>query len=381
MPCSTNLKLSFALLLLFSAGSSYAQRPPSDEFSFRPDPSHWVVENCEADFQKDRVIRGARGNGWLRSVFPQRDFVLELEWKPEKLGFYDAGVFFRAPAPPQGEVWPDFFQINLKPGAIAKLKNVDVRQQAEAHAKADSWNHLKLTVKGDTAVAQLNGAEIWHTTSISNPTGFVALQVEEPNGGVMLYRNVKIAEQGFRNLLTTGLDGWEAAEGDPAACWKREGEELACTGAKGPWLRLSKTVKDFNLRLDYLLKPGGNSGVYIRVPEDGAHHGATSGIEVQILDDASGRYQDLKPYQYSGSLYAIVPADPRVTRQAGEWNALEIDCKEDRYLVRQNGVDVIVASGLTAPELLERRLEGYIGLQNHSEEVRFRNVRLGNSQQ
>jgi hypothetical protein len=183
------------------------------------------------------------------------------------------------------------------------------------------------------------------------------------------------------NLLGEGLQGWEAAEGEAAegeaaACWKREGMELICTGAKGPWLRYATPVKDFQLRLEFLLKEGGNSGVYVRVPKDGAHHGAGSGIEVQILDDKAPRYSQLKPYQYSGSLYAIVPADPMATRPAGEWNSLEIECRGDQYVVRQNGVEVIRANGATAPELLERRLEGYLGLQNHSEEVRFRNLRL-----
>jgi hypothetical protein len=189
------------------------------------------------------------------------------------------------------------------------------------------------------------------------------------------------SERGYENLLGEGLSGWEAAEGDAAACWKRDGDELVCTGAKGPWLRYGKPVKDFNLRLEYLLKEGGNSGVCIRVPADGNHHGEASGIEVQILDDASPRYAALKPYQYSGSLYAIVPADPRSSAPAGKWGTLEIDCKADRYIVWQNGVEVIRATGASAPELLSRRLEGYIGLQNHSEEVRFRNLRLGASRQ
>ena len=71
-----------------------------------------------------------------------------------------------------------------------------------------------------------------------------------------------------------------------------------------------------------------------------------------------------------------MPADPRVTRRAGEWNCLEIDCRGDQYIIWQNGVEVLRANGASAPELLERRLEGFLGLQNHSEEVRFRNIRL-----
>ena len=89
------------------------------------------------------------------------------------------------------------------------------------------------------------------------------------------------------------------------------------TGKPGSWLRHEKTWDDFNLRLEYRLKPAGNSGVYIRVPQDGNHHGAGAGIEVQILDDQHPKYQDLKPYQYSGSLYAIEPAKSHPGRDPG----------------------------------------------------------------
>lgn len=351
-------------------------------FTFRPSRFDWVVENCEAEFLDDGVIVGKKGNGWVRSATLYHDFILELEWKPQRTGYYDAGVFFRAAAPPEGKPWPDLFQINLKTGAEGVLKYVDSQKLGEVKTREGDWNRLKLTVQGKTATAEINGTAIWKTTALEGQGGgWIALQVEEPSGGVIFYRNVQITELDHTPMLGEGLSGWEAPEGDPSVCWKREGEELVCTGAKGPWLRYAQPVKDFNLRLEYLLKEGGNSGVYVRVPADGTHHGAGSGIEVQILDDASPRYRNLKPYQYSGSLYAIVPADPRCTRSAGEWNSLEIDCRGDQYVVRQNGVEVIRTRGSVAPELLERRLEGYLGLQNHSEEVRFRHLRIGHSRQ
>src|SRR5689334_22204851 len=81
------------------------------------------------------------------------------------------------------------------------------------------------------------------------------------------------------------LSGWEGA-GQPAEkCWKAEDGMIVCTGEKGgPWLRSKEQFDDFNLRLEYKLKPGGNSGVFIRVPESGVHHGDGAGIEVQVLD-------------------------------------------------------------------------------------------------
>src|SRR5256714_15218046 len=74
---------------------------------------------------------------------------------------------------------------------------------------------------------------------------------------------------GYRPLFDGySLAGWEGA-GQPAEkCWKVEERSIVCTGEKGTWLRSKEQFDDFNLRLDYKLKPGGHSGGYIRVPED-----------------------------------------------------------------------------------------------------------------
>ena len=63
-----------------------------------------------------------------------------------------------------------------------------------------------------------------------------------------------------------------------------------CTGLKGTWLRSREQYGDFNFRFEYRLKPGGNSGIYLRVPADGAHREG-GGVEVQLLDDAAKRYK------------------------------------------------------------------------------------------
>jgi hypothetical protein len=69
-------------------------------------------------------------------------------------------------------------------------------------------------------------------------------------------------ESGYRPLFDgRTLAGWEGG-GQPAEkCWKVEEGTIVCTGEKGPWLRSVEQFGDFNLRLEYKLKPGGNSGV------------------------------------------------------------------------------------------------------------------------
>lgn len=185
-------------------------------------------------------------------------------------------------------------------------------------------------------------------------------------------------EIGYRTLFDgKSLAGWEGA-GQPAEkCWKVEEGTIVCTGEKGPWLRSKEEFGDFNLRLEYKLKAAGNSGVYIRVPADGKHHGDGAGIEVQTLDDQHGKYRELKPYQYTGSLYAIAPATSHVGKDPGEWNTLEINCRGTKYHVIHNGTQIIAADEQAYPELAGRLTKGFLGLQNHSEEVWFRNIRIG----
>ena len=66
---------------------------------------------------------------------------------------------------------------------------------------------------------------------------------------------------------------------------------IVCTGQPGTWLRSKDVYDDFNLRFEYKLRPGGNSGIYVRVPADGAHREG-GGAEIQILDDAAGSVQE-----------------------------------------------------------------------------------------
>jgi hypothetical protein len=184
-------------------------------------------------------------------------------------------------------------------------------------------------------------------------------------------------EPGFRSLFNgSDLSGWEGVTSEAARSWRVADGAIVCTGEKGTWLRSRQQYSDFNFRFEYKLKPGGNSGIYVRVPADGAHREG-GGVEVQLLDDAAERYRDIKPGQYSGSVYLVAPATQHVARPAGEWNTMEIDCVGTSYRITHNGVVIVDASAREFPELAQRFTTGYLGLQNHSEEVWFRNLRIG----
>jgi hypothetical protein len=372
-------RFRFLLLLLLAFPGSAAgddeavsyRIPMQDAASL----DRWSADGAEFVVE-DGVLTLNSGTGFLRAHHRLTDFVLELKWRansPEARG----AVCFRSPWAEPGKVWPDRYRIQLRPGLEGDLEGTAASGKPGL-IKPGQWNELRLRVVGRTASLEINGQGVWSFDEIAQSSGWLGLYVDATCGKPLEFRDIVVTELGFRSLANdTDLSGWEGGGGDAARCWKVEDGLLVCTGAKGPWLRSCEEFDDFNLRLEYKLRPGGNSGVYLRVPADGNHHGEGSGIEVQILDDAADRYKNLKPYQFTGSLYAIVPADPRVARAAGQWNTLEIQCRGTSYRVTHNGIDVIAADENMAPELRQRRITGHLGLQNHSEEVWFRHLRIG----
>jgi hypothetical protein len=177
------------------------------------------------------------------------------------------------------------------------------------------------------------------------------------------------------------LTGWVPVGKGANADWAVEDRCLVCHGKGHTWLRTAKKYDDFHLMLEYQVSAGANSGVYVRVGADGSHHRENSsspsaGFEVQILDDHSPRYSQLKDYQYSASLYDIAGAMPRVSKPAGQWNSLEIECVGEHVTIRHNGTLVVDAAPERYPLLKLRSTRGFLGLQSHNGVVRFRHLRI-----
>lgn len=368
-----------SLIVLVLAAAPLAAAEPT---GFRSDLlsggnlNQWHVSGCEvAPNGGTLLLKG--GDGFIRSESRYRDFVLELDYRPLQKEKYDGGIYIRCELPPEGKSWPAQHQVNLKHGDELNLIKFP-KARSTGLVKPGEWNHVKLTLVGERASLEINGQAAWETDGIQEKDGYIGFQSEVPLGGQFEFKNIAITELDYQPLFDgQSLAGWEGADQPAEKCWKAADGAIVCTGEKGPWLRSKEQHGDFNLRLEYKVKAGGNSGVYIRVPEDGDHHGDGAGIEVQVLDDQAARYKSLKPYQFTGSLYAIAAASPHVGRPAEQWNSLEINCHGTRYRVVHNGVVILDADEGTHPELAGRLTKGFLGLQNHSEEVWYRNLRVG----
>ncbi len=188
-----------------------------------------------------------------------------------------------------------------------------------------------------------------------------------------------------------GSGGGEAQEGD------------------GGDLIFSHKFKNFELEFEWKVSKGGNSGVlYLAQEVTTEKDGETilepiyiSSPEYQVLDNAN--HPDAKlgvdGNRQSASLYDMIPAKPQNQKPYGEWNKGKIMVYKGTVVHGQNDVnvveyhlwtqqwtDMLQASKFSqekwplAFELLNNcggeNHEGYIGFQDHGDDVWFRNIRV-----
>ena len=316
----------------------------------------WTIENdCEVDVI-DQCIRLKSGLGWLRYDSRVRDFELHVEWIALNMHDYDAGIFFRTPG--IGKPFPQGGdQCNMlegKEGNVPTLKGAESKGLAKGSFE---WNTFDLKVVGETASLRINDKPAWTASGIQELDGWLGFQVEVPNGGQFLLRNIELTEFGYTSLFNgEDLTGWNVAGDGPSPAWKVEDGLIACSGVKGQSLRSDTAYGDYNLRLDYRAVRGTNSGIYIRIPEDGKHHRdddtmPPAGLEIQVLDDTAPEHAVLKDFQYSASIYDFAGARQHVCKPLGEWNTLEINCLGQRITTWHNGILVAHVSAEQKPLL------------------------------
>src|SRR5262249_54687763 len=152
---------------------------------------------------------------------------------------------------------------------------------------------------------------------------------------------------------------------------------LFVNGRGGAWLMTEKEYGDFEIRLDFKMPKMGNSGVALRSPFDKIDP-AYAGMEIQLLDDAN--YKNLRPTQYTGSIYDVVGPSKQVTKAAEEWQSIHITAKGRQVTVVLNGTKIVDANlddyvkehGKKHPGL--SREKGHLGLQSHDGRVEFKNI-------
>ena len=198
------------------------------------------------------------------------------------------------------------------------------------------------------------------------------------------------AEAGFELLFDgDSLDRWRGfGRDDVPAGWSAVDGTLAYTpGVEGGDLITRETFTDFELRLEWKVGPGGNSGIFFGVVE-GNRRTYESGPEMQVLDNA-GHRDGANPLTSAGSNYGLHAPVADVTNPVGEWNEVRIIRRGPHVEHWLNGTRIVeyeLGTEEWKAMVAETKFaewpdygihhEGHIGLQDHGDPVAFRNLRI-----
>ena len=192
------------------------------------------------------------------------------------------------------------------------------------------------------------------------------------------------------------LNGWRSyGGGEPNEAWVIEDGVLFLDvdadteETTGGDLITEDQYENFELELEWKLTEGGNSGIFYGVREIEGHEVAyETGIEMQILDD--DRHPDGRlPETSAGACYALYGPAKDVVRPVGEFNKARLVVKDGHAEHWLNGQKIVeyeigsedwnrrVAESKFADwEHFARYRRGHIGLQDHTDPVWFRNIRI-----
>ncbi|MGI6242554.1 MAG: 3-keto-disaccharide hydrolase [Prevotella sp.] len=215
------------------------------------------------------------------------------------------------------------------------------------------------------------------------------------------------------------LKGWRCYGKDEAGSdWNVEDGAIHLKGSgngegggdNGGDLIFAHKFKNFELTFEYKISKGGNSGVFYLAQEVTAVQNGKeeylpiwqSASEYQVLDNAN--HPDAKlgvdGNRQSASLYDMIPAKPQNAKPYGEWNTAKIMVYKGTVVHGQNGENV-VEYHLWTPKWTEmlqdskfkedgdfpiaykllnnmggENHEGYIGFQDHGDDVWYRNIKI-----
>ena len=133
---------------------------------------------------------------------------------------------------------------------------------------------------------------------------------------------------------------------------------------------------DFELRFDWKVSKGCNSGVYYRPGQ----------VEYQVLDDEHSPYGE-NARQSAASIFFCMAPSKRAARPYGEWNTARIICQGtviEHWLNEQRVLSFDYTDPKWAAEVELLRIRGgdltrrggKLWLQDHGQDVSFRNLRL-----
>lgn len=312
------------------------------------------------------------------------------------------------------------------------LNNLLLDGNARKAIKLNDWNKIRVEAIGNSIRTWVNGFPVANLVDDMTASGFIGLQVhnvkDDDAGRSILWRNIKILTKDVEKYCTETTarefctipnqlskdekkDGWRLLfdgetvnswrgvnkENFPEKGWHIEDGNLVVEKAEGVESGNGGDIitvdeySDFELCFEFKLTEGANSGVKYFVTEQYGSKGSVIGLEYQILDDKNhpDAKLGLKGNRMLASLYDLIPAKDKNAAWLGYWNKGKLILKGNHVEHWLNGIkvveyernnqmfDALVAySKYKDYEGFGNWEMGHILLQDHGDEVHFRNIKI-----
>lgn len=397
----------------------------------------WTKLGGKAQYKvKDGAIVGVstlgQPNTFLATKAEYGDFILEYEFKAD--AGVNSGVQLRSHSDKEyrnGVVYGYQCEID-SPSTTASIYDEQRRgwlynePQIERNYRQGEWNKVRVEAVGNHIRVWLNGKPTVDMIDDADAKGFIALQVHEIGsnkamaGRIVSWRNIFIKTSNLEGelspeittipqanhalnhiskreqaegwtLLWNGKDmsGWKSLDpkGDMKKGWTPTDGVLVIKPKSGAGdIITEKKYKNFELSIDFKITKGANSGIKYFISENGS-----IGCEFQLLDDDNhpDAKMGFKGNRRLGSLYDIIPAQGWKHADHYGWNTARIVVDGNKVEHWLNGVKILsYEKGGQMWQTLVSHSKfaevknfaggdgGHILLQDHFDEVHFRNLKI-----
>jgi len=185
-----------------------------------------------------------------------------------------------------------------------------------------------------------------------------------------------------------GSDGtaWKATDG---LLWLDPSQKDGWQVKGGGDLLTDGEYENYHLSLEWKVADSANSGIIFNIKEDPKYKNSWyTGLEMQVLDD-NGHPDRQYVSHRAGCLYDLIAVSKSTVNPAGQWNKAEIILNKGDLKLYLNGVNVVSTTMWTEdwkklvagskfkamPDFATYKT-GRIGLQDHGNQVWFRNIKI-----
>ncbi|MGB3587305.1 MAG: DUF1080 domain-containing protein [Tunicatimonas sp.] len=188
----------------------------------------------------------------------------------------------------------------------------------------------------------------------------------------------------------SSLDAWRNYKADTLSDrWQVEDGSIMLVEKGGGTIVTKEEYDNFELEMEWKISKGGNSGLFFNVIEsDDLGPAWHSGPEYQLLDNERHKDAQIRKHR-AGDNYDVQQSTVETVKPAGEWNTTRLVVngnQVEHYLNGEKVVEYELGSQAWQDSVANSKFgelpmygkadKGRIALQDHGDQVWFRNIRI-----